>query len=92
MTQGLITALIVAGCAVYVLWRLLLPAAAKRRILRALGRQPAAPASCGGCHGGQNRTSCQYAPAGVRDASSGSGVLAGGRWIQRCRAAQGVLY
>ena len=51
MTQGLITALIVAGCAVYVLWRLLLPAAAKRRILRALGRQPAAPASCGGCHG-----------------------------------------
>ncbi|HMO47984.1 MAG TPA: hypothetical protein PKB14_18385 [Rubrivivax sp.] len=51
MTQGLITALIVAGCAVYVVWRLLLPAAAKRHILRALGRQPTASASCGGCHG-----------------------------------------
>ena len=38
MTQALITALIVAGCAVYVLWRLLLPAAARRRILQALGR------------------------------------------------------
>ena len=36
------------------------------------GRAPA-EASCGGSNGGKNRASRQYAPAGVRDASSGSG-------------------
>ena len=39
---------------------------------RAKGRAPA-EASCGGGNGGKNRASRQYAPAGVRDASSGSG-------------------
>ena len=32
-----------------------------------------AEANCGGSNGGKNRASRQYAPAGVRDASSGSG-------------------
>jgi hypothetical protein len=36
MVQGLLTALIVAGCAVYVAWALLLPAALRRRVATAL--------------------------------------------------------
>ena len=48
--QALLTGLIVAACAGYVLWTLVLPAAARRRILQALGRQPQAPQACG-CDG-----------------------------------------
>jgi hypothetical protein len=53
MMQTLLTAIIVAACAGYVVWALLLPAAARRRILRSLGRKaPASPAcGCDGCDG-----------------------------------------
>jgi hypothetical protein len=53
MMQTLLTGIIVAVCAGYVLWTLLLTAAARRRILQALGRKPEASAACGcdGCDG-----------------------------------------
>lgn len=51
--QTLLSLLIVAGCAGYVLWTLLLPAGVRRRILAAIGRENAAPVSrdCAGCDG-----------------------------------------
>lgn len=51
--QGLLSMLIVAACAGYVLWTLLLPAGVKQRVFRALGRQPAVRAEpgCGACDG-----------------------------------------
>ena len=57
--QLLLSALIVAGCAGYVLWTVLLPAAARRRVLAAMGRASTAPAarSCAGCDG------CARAPS-----------------------------
>ena len=54
MMQTLLTGLIVVACAGYVLWTLLLPAAARRRILQALGRQPKMPQGCG-CDGCDHR-------------------------------------
>ena len=57
--QTLLSLLIVAGCAGYVLWTVLLPAAARRRVLAAMGRASTAPAArgCAGCDG------CARAPS-----------------------------
>jgi hypothetical protein len=76
MAQTLLTALIVACSAAYVLWALLLPAAARRRIASALLRLPGpvwltqrlqapakVPSGCG-CDGCGNRPA-QTAPQPV---------------------------
>lgn len=73
MMQALITALIVAGSACYVLWRLLLPARARRRMLQALGRETPAASGCH-CDG------CEHAAAAVRP-PSGQVV----QWLPRRR-------
>lgn len=60
MMQTLLTGLIVAACAGYVLWKLLLPAAWRGRILRALGRQAPPSAGACGCDG------CEQKPAAAK--------------------------
>ena len=65
--QTLLSLLIVAGCAGYVLWTLLLPASARRRVLSAIGRGRAAATTsgcAGGCDGCAQRSAT--APAGVQ--------------------------
>jgi hypothetical protein len=52
--QGLVSTLIVAACAAYAAWALLLPARWRRRVQRALGAQDAP--TCGGCAGCAERS------------------------------------
>ena len=59
--QQTLTLIIVAACAVYAAWTLLLPAALRRRILLALGRQPPPSQACG-CDG------CDRHPAAAQPA------------------------
>jgi hypothetical protein len=84
MAQTLLTALIVACCAAYVLWALLLPAAARRRIATALLRWPW-PQGVARHLRAQARppSGCDCEGCDARPASSASGVAQKVHWAPR---------